>query len=91
MSNISDKYVESLLEVEKIRIVEDFWKFEKEGGIGDSMLRFHSEKLCAKLGMDSAKITMAMLFLAESCQKYFTKKYFQILNITENLPLESQE
>lgn len=68
------EYVENLSFDEKLEIIADLHKFEKEGVIGDCLLRRTARKIIDDLNIDQGVVTIWMLEVANHTFRIIAEK-----------------
>ena len=72
------KYVESLSDQEKLVIIENYERFEKDGAIGDEPIRFHAVQFIKLAVLGTVSIVVLMEKIAFECYRYFAKKHLEM-------------
>lgn len=75
MGNVLREYVESLSDDVRATILEDNDSFERDGFIGDSVLRYHTETFMRLHSMHESTTATWLNFLVGECYRCFAMKY----------------
>ena len=81
MITIYEKFLSTLTEEKMIQIISEYEQFEKDGFIGECLLREKVTQYESMLGYGTNYTTVNMINIATSCYRYFSNKYFDIFGI----------
>jgi hypothetical protein len=76
MKPLTQRFVESLSEEDKLKIIKDYERFERDGMIGDSSIRSFAEAFMKEIEVDS-NVVMWMERLAFECYRHFAGKHIR--------------
>jgi len=78
------QFIASLDDVTKIQIREDRDRFEKEGSIGDCVLREKTKEYMRMLGVEKVMHPVTFMeLIAQECDRYFADKYVAEIKAAE--------
>lgn len=75
--DVLQSFVESLTDNEKIQILAEREVFERDGSIGDCLLRQSAKNYMKQIGIPETNVVICMVIIAAGIDRYFAKLYLQ--------------